>query len=58
MTRPTTHTCGALAIAMLAMPVSADIIEVRYDFPANVNTSLLYGYFGGDEPVVMELAKR
>lgn len=28
-----------------------EIVEVRYDFPTNVNTSFLFGYFGGDQPV-------
>ncbi|CAN0569807.1 unnamed protein product, partial [Laminaria digitata] len=30
---------------------SAEIIDVRYNFPTNVNSAVLYGYFGGDAPV-------
>jgi hypothetical protein len=51
MTNLATFLCAALATGTLSTPLNADIIEVRYDFPGNVNTSVLYGYFGGDAPV-------
>jgi MYXO-CTERM domain-containing protein len=35
----------------MSAAANADIVEVRYDFPSNVNTSVLYGYFGGDAPL-------
>ncbi len=43
--------CAAIAAGVFSVPANADIVEVRYDFPGNVNTSVLYGYFGGDAPV-------
>ncbi|HCT43648.1 MAG: hypothetical protein CMJ35_13020 [Phycisphaerae bacterium] len=42
---------SALAMGALSMPLHAEIREVRYDFPTNAGTALLYGYFGGDSPV-------
>lgn len=46
-----TCVCAAVVAGAFSMPANADIIEVRYDFPSSVNTSVLYGYFGGDAPV-------
>lgn len=38
-------------LAAAGSPALAEIFEVRYDFPTNANTAVLYGYFGGDAPV-------
>lgn len=46
-----TCVCAAIAAGAFSVSANADIVEVRYDFPGNVNTSVLYGYFGGDAPV-------
>ncbi|MBO6741022.1 MAG: PEP-CTERM sorting domain-containing protein [Phycisphaerales bacterium] len=46
-----TCVCVVIATGAFSVPANADIVEVRYDFPGNVNTSVLYGYFGGDAPV-------
>ncbi|MCR9075935.1 MAG: PEP-CTERM sorting domain-containing protein [bacterium] len=51
MTNSSICVCAAIAAGAFAVPASADVIEVRYDFPSNVSTSVLYGYFGGDAPV-------
>lgn len=43
---------GAVALVCGTAACShGEIVEVRYDFPTNVNTSVLYGYFGGDAPL-------
>ena len=43
---------SALAVVGLASSfATGEIVEVRYDFPSVANNSLLFGYFGGDNPV-------
>lgn len=45
---------GAFMLCVLGLGATqacSDIVEVRYDFPTNVNTAVLYGYFGGDAPI-------
>ena len=41
----------AYSLSMGTSLASAEIIDVRYDFPTNANTAVLFGYFGGDAPV-------
>lgn len=41
----------ACTLTMGTSLASAEIIDVRYDFPTNAGTAVLYGYFGGDAPV-------
>lgn len=41
--------CSLVALAALgATQATADIVTVRYNFPTNAGTSVLWGYFGGD----------
>ncbi len=45
---------GAFLLCVLglgATQAAAEIVEVRYDFPTNAGTAVLYGYFGGNAPV-------
>lgn len=46
-------TCAVLlcVLGLGASRAASEIVEVRYDFPTIAGTSLLYGYFGGDEPL-------
>lgn len=42
---------AALAIGIGTSHAHATIVTVRYDFPETANFELMWGYFGGDEPL-------
>jgi hypothetical protein len=38
----------AVALALAAGTAQAELVTIRYDFPATAGNSFLWGYFGGD----------